>query len=76
MTARLALIGLNYCQPFLISGLIDYVGEEGSNKNDGYGLIGAFALVFLLKGVGNLSTTFFCVNMHLTRSFLGPQRHL
>jgi hypothetical protein len=29
------------------------VGDKSANKNDGYGLIGAFAFVFILKGVGN-----------------------
>ncbi|QGA22297.1 hypothetical protein EYB26_010013 [Talaromyces marneffei] len=51
--ARLALIGLNYSQPFLISRLINYVGDKNSNRNDGYGLIGGFALVFILKAVFN-----------------------
>lgn len=45
------MIGLNYSQPFLITRLIDYVGAENPNRNDGYGLIGAFALVFILKAV-------------------------
>lgn len=49
--ARLVLIGLNYSQPFLISRLITYVGGQNPDKNDGYGLIGAFALVFVLKAV-------------------------
>ncbi|KAF3402447.1 Metal resistance protein YCF1 [Talaromyces pinophilus] len=53
VTARMILIGLNYTQPFLISRLIDYVGDKSRNQNDGYGLIGAFALVFILKGVFN-----------------------
>lgn len=49
--ARLALIGLNYSQPFLISRLTHYVGDKNPNKEDGYGLIGAFALVYILKAV-------------------------
>lgn len=54
--ARLAVIGLTYAQPFLIMALTNYVQESEPNKNEGYVLIGAFALVFLLKGVsfGNL----------------------
>lgn len=51
--ARLTLIGLNYSQPFLISRLIDYVGDKSPNENEGYGLIGAFSFVFILKGVSN-----------------------
>ncbi|CRG84683.1 hypothetical protein PISL3812_01936 [Talaromyces islandicus] len=49
--ARLALIGLNYSQPFLISRLTNYVGDKSPDKNVGYGLIGGFALVFILKAV-------------------------
>lgn len=49
--ARLAVIGLTYCQPFLITALTDYVQNLNPNQNDGYGLIGGFALVFFLKGV-------------------------
>lgn len=49
--ARLAVIGLTYAQPFLIMALTNYVQESEPNKNEGYGLIAAFALVFLLKGV-------------------------
>ena len=45
------MIALNYAQPFLIMRLIDYVGEKNPNKNEGYGIIGAFALVFVMKGV-------------------------
>lgn len=44
-------IGLNYSQPFLTSRLTNYVGDENPNKEDGYGLIGAFALVYILKSV-------------------------
>lgn len=76
VTARVILIGLNYTQPFLISRLIDYVGDKSPNKNDGYGLMGAFALVVILKGVRDcvpLVTFFFRVNMKLTKSFAGFQ---
>ena len=48
---RLAMIGLTYSQPFLITRLIDYVSERNPNKDEGYGMIGAFALVFVMKGV-------------------------
>ncbi|PWY69102.1 multidrug resistance protein MDR [Aspergillus heteromorphus CBS 117.55] len=51
--ARLVMIGLNYSQPFLITSLTEYVGGNSTNKNHGYGLIGAFALVFILKAVFN-----------------------
>ncbi|GKZ18301.1 hypothetical protein AbraIFM66951_000859 [Aspergillus brasiliensis] len=51
--ARLFRIGLVYTQPFLISRLTIYVGQDNPSKDVGYGLIGAFALVFILKGVVN-----------------------
>ncbi|RAL04613.1 multidrug resistance protein MDR [Aspergillus ibericus CBS 121593] len=51
--SRLAMIGLNFAQPFLITNLTNYVGEVDPNSNDGYGLIGAFVLVFGLKAVFN-----------------------
>ncbi|PVH85137.1 putative multidrug resistance protein [Cadophora sp. DSE1049] len=46
---RLCLIGFNYSQPFLISSAINFVSEASAsrNKNDGYGLIGAAALIYL-----------------------------
>lgn len=49
--SRLAVIGFNYSQPFLITALTNYVQESNPSKSQGYGLIGAFALVFVLKGV-------------------------
>ncbi|PYI17875.1 multidrug resistance protein MDR [Aspergillus violaceofuscus CBS 115571] len=51
--ARIAVIGLSYSQPFLITALTDYVEETKPDRNKGYGLIGAFGLVFLLKGISN-----------------------
>ncbi|GKZ28606.1 hypothetical protein AbraIFM66950_010288 [Aspergillus brasiliensis] len=51
--ARLFRIGLVYTQPFLISRLTIYVGQDNLSKDVGYGLIGAFALVFILKAVVN-----------------------
>lgn len=51
-------IGLDYTQPFLITRLTIYVGQKIPSKDDGYGLIGAFALVFILKGVCYLARSF------------------
>ena len=50
---RLALIGFNYSQPFLITRIINYVGqpEAGTSANDGYGLIGATAIIYTGIGV-------------------------
>ncbi|KFY37136.1 hypothetical protein V494_04888 [Pseudogymnoascus sp. VKM F-4513 (FW-928)] len=46
---RLCLIGFNYSQPFLINRVIDFVGETGNTSlaNNGYGLIGATALIYI-----------------------------
>ncbi|ETS74012.1 hypothetical protein PFICI_13878 [Pestalotiopsis fici W106-1] len=46
---RLAMTALQFCQPFLISLLLDYLQRpsDASTKNIGYGLIGATFLVYL-----------------------------
>ncbi|KAJ5538214.1 hypothetical protein N7494_007693 [Penicillium frequentans] len=63
--ARLAVIGLTYCQPFLITALTDYVQNVNPSKNDGYGLIGGFALVFFLKGsLIQFAQAFSCLYQH------------
>ena len=51
---RLCLVAFTFCQPFLITRAIDYVTDPGDNadKNGGYGLIAATALVYLGLAVG------------------------
>ena len=51
---RLALVGLQIVQPFLITEAVTYVDkpDEDVSLNKGYGLIGAFALVFISASVG------------------------
>lgn len=45
--SRLCLIAFTYTQPFLISKVINQVGNSRtSNRNDGYGLIGATFLIY------------------------------
>ncbi|KAI5922440.1 ABC multidrug transporter [Camillea tinctor] len=46
--ARIALIGFTFCQPFLISGLINYLSQpaDTANSNVGYGFIGASVLIY------------------------------
>ncbi|EED13629.1 ATP-binding cassette transporter, putative [Talaromyces stipitatus ATCC 10500] len=44
---RLCLIGFTFSQPFLISAILKWVQQEDTNKNEGYGLIGATFLVYL-----------------------------
>lgn len=45
---RSILIGLTICQPILLNRLLDYLTEssEPKEKDIGYGLIGAYALVY------------------------------
>lgn len=45
---RLGLIAFNFCQPFLIQRAIDFSRQpvNGSTTNVGYGLIGAYFLVY------------------------------
>jgi ATP-binding cassette, subfamily C (CFTR/MRP), member 1 len=46
---RLCMTAFNFTQPFLMNTLLNWLGQEntGVKRNDGYGLIGAYALVFL-----------------------------
>ncbi|EFR04178.1 canalicular multispecific organic anion transporter 1 [Nannizzia gypsea CBS 118893] len=46
---RSILIGLTVCQPILLNKLLDYLAEPSSSKDKdiGYGLIGAYAFVYL-----------------------------
>ena len=48
VAARLAFMGFSFAQPFLITAAIRHLQGTGleSSRNDGYGLIGAAALVY------------------------------
>lgn len=50
---RILMIGLQISQPFLISHALRYLNrpDDETSKNYGYGLIGAFALVFIGSAV-------------------------
>lgn len=45
---RLALLALAFCQPLLLRRLLDYLQDpvQRSNPRTGYGLIGAYFLVY------------------------------
>lgn len=44
---RIALVGFTVAQPFLVQRTLSYVSaEESEETSDGYGLLGAYALVF------------------------------
>ena len=55
---RIALAGFQFCQPFLISSILDNLQkpETESSRNNGYGLIGATLLVY--TGIA-VSSTFY-----------------
>jgi ATP-binding cassette subfamily C (CFTR/MRP) protein 1 len=46
---RIMLIGFTFCQPLLLKRLLNYLGDpvERKSSNIGYGLIGAYGLVYL-----------------------------
>jgi hypothetical protein len=46
---RLMLIGFNFCQPFLINRAVTFSQDPATPQttNIGYGLIGAYVLVFV-----------------------------
>jgi hypothetical protein len=48
---RLLLSGLRFAQPFLVANAVDWAGDKDASSNIGYGLIGAFALVYIGLGV-------------------------
>ena len=51
---RLLLVGLRFSLPFLVSDIITYTKSSDVSPNTGYGLIGAFALVFIGLAVSGI----------------------
>jgi ATP-binding cassette, subfamily C (CFTR/MRP), member 1 len=67
---RLALTGFNYSQPFLLNRAIDLSQQpvNKSSKNAGYGLIGAYVLVYVGIAVGptpQLQAFYSCTTLRL-----------
>lgn len=62
MPPRLAMVGLQISQPFLISHALKYLSSPPSeaNSNLGYGLIGAFSLVFIGSAVSQVVSWSLC----------------
>jgi ATP-binding cassette subfamily C (CFTR/MRP) protein 1 len=54
---RLCLIGFRYAQPFLLSRTVDFVSWKQESDNIGWGLTGAFSIVFL--GIAITSATYY-----------------
>ncbi|KAI8275314.1 ABC transporter atnG [Colletotrichum sp. SAR11_240] len=45
--ARLCLLGFTICQPLVLNRFLDFLQNPSENVNHGYGLIGAYGLVYL-----------------------------
>ena len=50
---RLCLIGFRYAQPFLLSRTVDFASSPDEPDSIGWGLTGAFGLVFVVMAVSN-----------------------
>lgn len=59
---RLCLTAFTFAQPFLINRVIGYLSEFNSanTKNVGYGLIGAYGLVYIGIGVSENLLAWWC----------------
>lgn len=44
---RLVQVALTMCQPLLLNRFIDYLAAPKESQNIGYGLIGAYGVVYL-----------------------------
>ncbi|KAF4845765.1 ABC transporter atnG [Colletotrichum siamense] len=44
---RLCLLGFTICQPLVLNRFLDFLQDPSENVNHGYGLIGAYGLVYL-----------------------------
>ena len=64
--ARLCLIGFNFCQPFLIHRAVDFSQQATTDQtsNIGYGLIGAYVLVFVGIAVSRLARRLSLLHIH------------
>ena len=66
---RLAAVALVICRPLLVSNALDYLNmaESSSKSNIGYGLIAAFALVFVGSAVSVTQTVLHSKLTHVFR---------
>ncbi|KAH8653666.1 hypothetical protein BX600DRAFT_84245 [Xylariales sp. PMI_506] len=71
--ARIVLIGFNFSQPFLITAAINYVANptQDTSQNNGYGLIGASAIIYLGIALSNGQ-----YNYHLYRAITSARGSL
>ena len=58
---RLALLAFTFCQPLLLRRLLDYLNHSDvEDKNIGYGLIGAYFVVYVGLAVSRMSNIVMC----------------
>ncbi|KAF2257693.1 P-loop containing nucleoside triphosphate hydrolase protein [Lojkania enalia] len=50
---RIALLGFTICQPLMVSRLLGFLQNKTESVNNGYGLIGAYAVVYFGMSVSN-----------------------
>ncbi|THZ12732.1 P-loop containing nucleoside triphosphate hydrolase protein [Aureobasidium pullulans] len=53
IAARVLVVGFNICQPLLMEALLNFLQNRNEGTNVGYGLLAAFALVYLGMAVFN-----------------------
>ncbi|KGQ06661.1 Metal resistance protein YCF1 [Beauveria bassiana D1-5] len=51
---RLLLVGFRFAQPFMITNMLQFIGDRSAPQNIGNALIGAYALVFIITLRGGL----------------------
>lgn len=57
---RLCLVGFRYAQPFLLSRTVDFASSKQESDNVGWGLTGAFFIVFLGMAISSASYYHMC----------------
>ena len=62
---RLLQIGFTFAQSFLVDATTTWVGELDEPKSSGYGLIGAFAIVYMGIAVSNIVNSFSSTSLTL-----------
>ncbi|KAM3550366.1 hypothetical protein ARSEF4850_008382 [Beauveria asiatica] len=60
---RLFLVGFRFAQPFLITNMLEFIGDRSAPQNIGNGLIGAYALVYAGMTVRSTMATVFIISL-------------
>lgn len=61
---KVCFLGTTFAQPYLLQRMLTYLSDKKESSNIGYGLIGAFALVYFLQAVSQ-SQYGHAVNKHV-----------